>query len=310
MKESKLSYIALAISVGAAALAGVSGMLSVFPNSSKIDELTQQVSTLTEQNNRLNSLVGVAGENRARINELDVGITAVANVLNIDRAELAKAFTAVKAAQEADALAATAAQQQKDANGDLAVSPTAKQQRSDHGVPAEAKSQANPEAPELTGRDSHNAASMPTRSKQDSKTDAPKPATPLMGADNPFSAGLDNSNAGGEVSPALAVSPAKGEPLTIAQVDSVLGKRLSSNWYTPAGATEDLNTIIQLKMSRNGKVASVRIGTSSGNSAFDTSALSAVQSLGNIEEVRQLSDADFQKAYASRFIQFTPQMGR
>lgn len=296
MKETKLSYIALAISVGALALCGVSGMLSVFPNSSRIDQLNHQVATLTEQNAQLRALAPHVGGNRARINELDVGLTALANVLKVDSAELSKAIAAVKAAQETEAAASSTIE--SPGNAPLSVSPSQAQ------------------GPDTSERQAPKRPVSPPASSPKLATDAsrrsPEPvstATPLMGADNPFSAGLDSSNAGGEVSQALAVTPAH-ELMSIAQVDSILGKRLSSNWYKPAGVTDELSALIQLKMSRDGKVATARIGKSSGNSAFDTSALSAVQSIGAIEEVRQLSDADFQKAYASRYIQFTPQMGK
>lgn len=296
MKETKLSYIALAISVGALALCGVSGMLSVFPNSSRIDQLNHQVATLTEQNAQLRALAPHVGGNRARINELDVGLTALANVLKVDSAELSKAIAAVKAAQETEAAASSTIE--SPGNAPLSVSPSQ----------AQGPDTSERQAPK---RPVSHPASSPKLATDGSRR-SPEPvstATPLMGADNPFSAGLDSSNAGGEVSQALAVTPAH-ELMSIAQVDSILGKRLSSNWYKPAGVTDELSALIQLKMSRDGKVATARIGKSSGNSAFDTSALSAVQSIGAIEEVRQLSDADFQKAYASRYIQFTPQMGK
>lgn len=317
MKESKLSYIALTISVGAAAFCGVSGMLSVFPNSSKIDSLTQQVHALKEQNASLMVQVGDAGENRVRINELDVGMTAVANVLKIDRVELAKAFAAVKAGQEAQARAAPEAQQTSEGPS----STTDTQTVNDTVKPISTPKQASLETPEHPDRKVGSTSGVQAPAQSHGKTsqaaettrrtaDSSKPATPLMGADNPFAASLDSTSSVSEEAPALAVEAPKPEPLTISQVDAVLAKRLSSNWYKPPGAADNLSAIIQLKMGRDGQVANVRMGKSSGNTAFDTSALSAVKSIGTIEEVRQLSEADFQKAYASRSIQFTPQMGR
>ena len=305
MKESKLSYIALAISVGAAALCGVSALLSVFPNSSKIDQLTHQVETLTEQNAQLRAMAPYVGNNRSRINELDVGMTALANVLKVDRGELAKAYAAVKAAKEADDNASKAQDSDGGANDGQPTQVTA-------GTDTQPKTAPQPSAgskgkPEQREPASTAKAATATPRLSDSPD---KAAPPLMGADNPFAAGLDSSNAGGEVAPAISVSPANTGRMTIDQVDAVLGKRLSTNWYKPAGAIDGLSAIVQLKMSRDGKVAMVRIGKSSGNQAFDTSALSAVQSIGVIEEVRQLSDADFQTAYASRSIQFTPKMGQ
>ena len=312
MKESKLSYIALALSVGAAAFSGVSGILSVLPNSSKIDALTEQVQVLTEQNKRLSAIVSEVDMNRIRINELDLGMTAFANVLKIDRRELAKAFNSLKAQQAADAKAATAAQRSSEDKGSSTTTQPAEHQP----VPVVSQEMATQEAPEPSTSIEAISTSASAPSQQHSKPAQPaqhtsepsNSATPLMGADNPFSAGLDNTSAAGDVAQALAVVPALAK--SIAQVDIVLGNRLSSSWYKPAGEIEGLSTLIQLKMTRNGKVASARIAKSSGNSIFDNSALSAVKSIGTIEEVGQLSDADFKKAYESRPIQFTPQMGR
>lgn len=313
MKESKLSYIAFAISVGAASLCGVSSMLSVFPNSSKLDTLSQQVHDLTEQNARLITLVA---ESRIRTNELDVGMTALANVLKIDRGELSRAFAAVKAGQEEDAKAAASQRKasddaQRSANERSDQQPTVESASPQRQSDADAQDSAAKHG--LVGSGGGSTKSVPTQESARVVAEPAKQQAPLLGADNPFSAGFESANAGGEGAPALSVAPAapaKAERLTIAQVDAVLGKRLSTSWYKPEGATDDLSTIIQLKMSRDGTVAKVRVGKSSGNNAFDTSALSAVQALGAIDEVRQLSDADFQKAYASRNIQFTPQMGR
>ncbi|HDS1721844.1 TonB family protein [Pseudomonas putida] len=313
MKESKLSYIALAISVGAAALCGVSAMLSVFPNSSRIDKLSSQVATLSEQNAQLRAVAPYVGDNRSRINELDVGVTALANVLKVDRGELANAIAAVKAAQMAEDRASKPTSKPHEGDGNttsnqsmqptLAVSASQTKAGSQAPVPVGR----NTNKPEL-GQPIDSSAKPPTEAVRHAEAQDKTP--PLMGADNPFAAGLENTNAGGEVAPAISVSSANTGSMTIEQVDAVLGKRLSSNWYKPAGVIDGLSTIIQLKMSREGKVATVRIGKSSGNQAFDSSALSAVQSIGSIDEIRKLSDADFKKAYASRSIQFTPQMGQ
>lgn len=311
MKESKLSYIALALSVGAAAFSGVSGILSVLPNSSKIDALTEQVQVLTEQNKRLSAIVSDVDMNRLRINELDIGMNAFANVLKIDRRELAKAFNSLKAQQAADALAAKAAQRSSEDKSNSTTSQAAEHQP----APVVSQEMATQEAPEPSTSIEAISTSASAQSQQHSKLAQPtqhksepsNSATPLMGADNPFSVGLVNTSTGDKAQ-ALAVGPALAK--SIAQVDIVLGNRLSSSWYKPAGEIEGLSTLIQLKMTRNGKVASARIAKSSGNSIFDNSALSAVKSIGTIEEVGQLSDADFKKAYESRPIQFTPQMGR
>lgn len=321
MKDSKLSYLALTCSVGAVVLCSVSSMLSVFPNSSKIDALSHQVQTLTDENTRLVAAAAAGGENRMRINELDVGLTALANVMKIDRTELARAIAAAKAGQEADASADQPPQHSvqpevsRTAPVLAAAQPNVAPESDKPAQPQEqaiVSAQGNPVSGEAHGH--NNPPQQVDKRKVTAAQAAPQPesnvgSASLLGADNPFVSPSDTSSAGGAVPSALEVAASKPEAITIAQVDGVLGKRLSSNWYKPAGAADDLSTIVQLKMSRDGKVATVRLSKSSGNSAFDNSAINAVKSIGTIDEVRQLSDADFQKAYASRSIQFTPQMG-
>lgn len=321
MKDSKLSYLALTCSVGAVVLCSVSSMLSVFPNSSKIDALSHQVQTLTDENTRLVAAAAAGGENRMRINELDVGLTALANVMKIDRAELARAIAAAKDGQVADASADQPPQHsvQPEANrsapvlaaNEPKVAPESFKPAQPQGQ-AIATAQGNSASGEAHGH--NNPPQQVDKRKETASRSAHQPepnaaSASLLGADNPFIPPSDTNGAGGEAPATLEVAASKSEPVTIAQVDGVLGKRLSSNWYKPAGTADDLSAIVQLKMSRDGKVATVRLSKSSGNSAFDNSAINAVKSIGTIDEVRQLSDADFQKAYASRSIQFTPQMG-
>nr|WP_192963319.1 TonB family protein [Pseudomonas fluorescens]CEK42124.1 TolA protein [Pseudomonas fluorescens SBW25] len=319
MKDSKLGYIALTCSVGAVLLYSVSSMISVFPNSSKIDALSHQVQTLTDENVSLVAAAASNGDNRMRINELDVGLTALANVMKIDRTELARAIAAVKAGREADASADQPPQGSAlpDASRSAPVLAAARHNVAPESAqPAQIQDQTVAAAQEKpVEAKGHNATSQQVNKRNVTAAQAaPQPesnsgSASLLGADNPFAPPSGTNSAGGEVPGTLEVAASKSEPVTIAQVDSVLGKRLSSNWYKPAGVADDLSTIIQLKMSRDGKVATVRLSKSSGNSAFDNSAINAVKSIGAIDEVRQLTDADFQKAYASRSIQFTPQMG-
>jgi len=127
--------------------------------------------------------------------------------------------------------------------------------------------------------------------------------------DNPFATPTEVAEVATALSVTAALDSVAEIPVSIAQVDGVLAKRISENWYKPANAAANLSAIVQLKMQRDGKVASVKLTKASGDAAFDKSAINAINSIGFIDEVKRLSDADFQKGYASRSIQFTPQMG-
>lgn len=308
MKDSKLTYIAVALSAGAFAVSIGTAALSVLANSSKIDKLSQEVTTLRGENERLKPLSVATTENRTRIDELDIGLTALASVANIDRDKLAKA---IASARVEDARVANDAAPTSESAGAIIPSATAP------GVSPSA--QPTPAAPVHEASHSKQpnkrepapsavAASLPASGTEKPK-DRVLAASPDAIDDNPFAAVAGGANhPGGEVM-TLAISPEPTKPLSIAEVDGILAKRISEKWYKPAGAKADLNAIVQMKMSRDGKVANVALAKASGNEAFDTSVLSAVQSIVAIDEVRRLSDADFKKAYANRSIQFTPQMG-
>lgn len=244
MSESKSSYVALALSACAVAVTVFNTLLVTVPTRADLSGLQQ-----------------TSSESRLRIDELDVGMTALASVLKIDRIELANAIASARSATEESS--AVAAMQAKN------VPPV--------GISAQDKA-----------------------ATQSVVLSTPTPMQPDQ-QHNPFTEAE---------SPApLAIASAKAQLLSIDQVDSVLAKRISENWYKPVGAKPELNTVVQLTMSRDGKISSVKLTKASGNAAFDDSAVSAVKAVAVIEEVSHLSDADFKKAYASRSIQFTPQMG-
>lgn len=296
LNESKLTYIALVLGAGAIAVSVATATLSALPNSSKINTLTTEVEGLHKQNAALNDQLTIAKQNRSRIDELDIGLTAMANVMNIDRQQLAKAMLAMKAADSQ-----VGQEQPNRAASAQVVQPSSvvEQQPVTKAAPAPSIDNpvtALPKAPTAEG----DQAGQPSAGAHDLPIEV----------DNPFAGAPDASiHAGGEVPAPIAVVPASAPKLTIEHVDSILAKRISEKWYKPAGASANLSALIQMKMTRDGKVDSVVITRPSGNTEFDTSVISAVKSIGAIDEVQRLSDADFEKAYANRIIQFTPQMG-
>lgn len=297
LNESKMTYIAFALSVGAIAIGAVTAGLSALPNTSKIDALSAEVVKLREQNETFQSQLRAASENRTRINELDIGLTAMATVMNIDRNELAKAITAAKA-QEASVAQAPAQGAAVTAGMQKPVEVLAPAVQ----LPAQQALPSNDSREKLASQVAGAGAVQPGEQTAQLVADTE--------SDNPFAAALDGAGgASSDTPPPLAIASAPAQPLTIEQVDSVLAKRISEKWYKPSGAAADLYAIIQIKMTRDGKVASVNLTKPSGSDAFDTSVISAVKSIVAIDEVQRLSDDDFQKAYASRSIQFTPQMG-
>lgn len=96
------------------------------------------------------------------------------------------------------------------------------------------------------------------------------------------------------------------EPVKPQRVDAILAQRISANWVKPGGDTGGLKAVVTMKLSRDGKLESVVVSKPSGNDAFDDSAIIAIQSIGQIEEVTHLSDDDYLKFYAERSLLFAP----
>ncbi|MCF5371244.1 TonB family protein [Pseudomonas syringae] len=296
-KNTKLTYIALVVSVGALVVCGATAALSAFPNSGNISKLQQQV----QQHNDLLSSQSVSGrDSRSRIDELDFGLTAIAHIAKIDPATLSKAIADVRAAEaKSKGLSnAPAVQQAWPATPGPAATATESDQPTSGPAPASEPAKTSTPQPDPDDGQARERAivnSKPTNSE------------------NPFTA--ESEHAGGAVEEAPAplsiasVKAASGPTMSVAQVDTILAKRLVSSWYTPAGSKDNLNAVIQVQINRDGKVGEVKVVTPSGDERFDISAVSALKSLEPISEVARLSDADYKKAYASRSIRFTPKMG-
>lgn len=293
MKESKLTYIALVLAAAGAVVSVATAGLSTLPQGARINTLSQQMEALTRDNKALQDQLETMRQDRTRIDELDVGMVALASVLKVDRVELAKAIAAAKSIDQATPRTAE--------------------------VPA-----GQPQAP---GASQPASASSPALASTKENDQPPAPKEPpvhsdkagqvaSLVADNPFSGSPEDNDpptaltiAAVPQEPAPAPVAAPLPPMTIQQVDGVLAKRISENWFKPAGVADNLSAIVQVNMHRDGKVASVKLAKASGSEAFDTSVISSIMSINALPEVQRLSDSDFKKGYASRAIRFTPQMG-
>lgn len=293
MKESKLTYIALVLAAAGAVVSFATSGLSTLPQGARINTLSQQMEALTRDNKALQDQLETMRQDRTRIDELDVGMVALASVLKVDRVELAKAIAAAKSVDQATPRTAEVSAGQPEAPGASqpasASSPAVESTKENDQPPA-------PKEPPVHSDKAGQVASL--------------------GADNPFSGSpeandpptaLTIATAPQEPAPAPVAAPLP--PMTIQQVDGVLAKRISENWFKPAGVADNLSAIVQVNMHRDGKVASVKLAKASGSEAFDTSVISSIMSINALPEVQRLSDSDFKKGYASRAIRFTPQMG-
>ena len=229
----------------------------------------------------------------ARVDELDAGMVALVKVSGVDGSELRKVMASELAEMRKAAVAeeSVAPEVAKVANEPptLSVQVFEPEKR-----PAVAQSPAPAPAPASVAS-TEKAASSPKSPESGEDFEA---IVKSLQSDPAQASPLNNQQ--GENKPSL--------PLTIADVDAILVKRISEQWHKPAGVTKKMTVEIHIKMSRDGKLDKVDVTRSSGLEVFDRSAVTALKSIGIVKEVAQLDDATFDKAYRSRTILFSPEM--
>lgn len=96
-------------------------------------------------------------------------------------------------------------------------------------------------------------------------------------------------------------------PVDAEKVDSLLVERISNNWHRPDSAKNGMQVTIEIGMNRKGKIQRVKVLKSSGDEAFDNSAVKAIQDVKVIPEVAALPTDTYTNMYKSRRVIFTPE---
>ena len=90
-------------------------------------------------------------------------------------------------------------------------------------------------------------------------------------------------------------------------LDDLIVKLVSDNWTRPPSARNGMSVEVQIEMLPDGTITGASVTRSSGDSAFDNSAVSAVQKVGRIPEMQQLDRATFDQMYRKRRAVFKPE---
>lgn len=88
--------------------------------------------------------------------------------------------------------------------------------------------------------------------------------------------------------------------------DDLIRKLVSQNWSRPPSARNGMSVTVQINMLPNGSITNATVSRSSGDAAFDSSAVTAVKNVGMITEMQGLSPSDF-NPYRSFKMTFTPE---
>ncbi|WP_286787521.1 MULTISPECIES: cell envelope integrity protein TolA [unclassified Pseudomonas] len=89
--------------------------------------------------------------------------------------------------------------------------------------------------------------------------------------------------------------------------DDLIVRLVSEQWRRPPSARNGMSVEVQIEMLPDGTVTNASVTRSSGDSAFDSSAVAAVRNVGRIPEMQQLDRATFDQLYRKRRIIFKPE---
>lgn len=88
--------------------------------------------------------------------------------------------------------------------------------------------------------------------------------------------------------------------------DDLIRSRVSEGWSRPPSARNGMSVTVQINMLPDGTITNASVVRSSGDKAFDSSAVNAVKNVGRITEMQGLSPKDF-NPYRSFKMTFTPE---
>lgn len=93
---------------------------------------------------------------------------------------------------------------------------------------------------------------------------------------------------------------------SVSELDNLIINLISNQWLRPATARNGMSVELLIEMIPDGTITNTSIINSSGDEAFDRSAVSAVREVGRILEIQYLDRAVFNKIYRQRHVIFSP----
>ena len=93
----------------------------------------------------------------------------------------------------------------------------------------------------------------------------------------------------------------------VQQVAALIQLRITQNWRRPPSARNGMEALLTINLVPTGEVVGITVSTSSGSSAFDSSAIAAVERIGQFPEVAVLSISDFERYFRRFPLRFRPE---
>ncbi len=93
----------------------------------------------------------------------------------------------------------------------------------------------------------------------------------------------------------------------IANINDLIIQLVSSHWIRPVGARNGMQVEVRVDILPDGTIKHAAVSKSSGNPAFDNSALAAILSVGRVREIQSLDRAVYEKTYRQLTMAFRPE---
>jgi colicin import membrane protein len=88
---------------------------------------------------------------------------------------------------------------------------------------------------------------------------------------------------------------------------SLIQQTVVNYWSRPPSARNGMETLLQIQLIPTGEVVSVTVLKGSGSSAFDRSAINAVEKAGSFPELRNLPASEFERTFRRFRLLFRPE---
>ena len=93
----------------------------------------------------------------------------------------------------------------------------------------------------------------------------------------------------------------------VQQVAGLMQVRITQNWRRPPSARNGMEVLLIISLVPTGEVVGISVSSSSGSTAFDRSAIAAVERVARFPEVTALSISDFERYFRRFPLRFKPE---
>ena len=93
----------------------------------------------------------------------------------------------------------------------------------------------------------------------------------------------------------------------VQQVAGLMQARITQNWRRPPSARNGMEVLLIISLVPTGEVVGISVSSSSGSTAFDRSAIAAVERVRRFPEVTVLSISDFERYFRRFPLRFKPE---